>query len=205
MPSIVLISKLFIFLFAVYRRFFYSCFILWLLCSTNVGATENLQAREYLVKAAFLYNFARLSEWPAGTFQSPSGPFKICLMGDDLFGLSLNSIKDRKINGHPLLIQRRVSLQQAVSCQLLFISRSEQNQLQQIIAYLKPYPVLTVSELPDFAQMNGHIRLFLNNESTLSLEINLQAIRNSHLKISSRILTLAHIVKADDSNRDNND
>ncbi len=179
------------------RAVTYAVMLLCGMSFVSVQASDNLQAKEYLVKSAFLYNFARLSEWPDDTFKRVSQPFKLCLMGDDSFGLTLNSIRDKKINGHPLLIIRRVTLENAAHCQLVFISRSEEQNLPQIISYLQQYPVLTISELPDFAYKNGHIRLFLNNENTLSLEINLQAIRNAHLKISSRILTLATIVNTD--------
>ncbi len=177
------------------RAVTYAVMLLCGVSSVSVPASDNLQAKEYLVKSAFLYNFARLSEWPDNTFKKTSDPFKLCIMGDDSFGLTLNSIRDKKINGHPLLIFRRVTLESAAHCQLVFVSRSEEQNLSKIISYLQQYPVLTISELPDFAQQNGHIRLFLNNENTLSLEINLQAIRDAHLNISSRILTLATIVR----------
>lgn len=205
MSSIVLIAHFFSFLTPVFRRFSYSCFAILFLLSGSAAAADNLQAREYLIKSAFLYNFARLSQWPDNTFKSSSAPFKICIMGNDSFGLTLNSIRNKKINGHPLLIQRRVSLEQAAQCQLVFISRSEESKLKQILAFLTSYPVMTVSELADFAQQNGHIRLFLNDENTLSLEINLQAVRASQLKISSRILTLATIVQSDNSTEDDNE
>ena len=202
MPSIVLIFHYFLSVYSSLRNsslrnIGYSSLILVLFSCAHVWAGENLQAKEYLVKSAFLYNFARLSQWPEGTFKSPTDPFKLCLMGDDSFGLALNSIKNKKINGHPLLIKRRVSLDEAAECQLVFISRSEEKDLQHILAYLQNYPVMTVSELANFAQKNGHIRLFLNDEYTMSLEINLQAIRNAGLRISSRILTLATIVETD--------
>ena len=202
MSSIVLIFYSFLSVYnslgnSLLRKIGYSSLLLVLFSSADVWAGENLQAKEYLVKSAFLYNFARLSQWPEGTFKSPADPFKLCFMGVDSFGQTLNSIKNKKINGHPLLIKRRVSLEQAAECQLLFISRSEEKKLQHILSYLQAYPVLTVSELPGFAHKNGHIRLFLNDEHTLSLEINLQAIRNAGLRISSRILTLATIVETD--------
>ncbi len=197
MPSIVLIFYSFLSGCISFRKVFYGALIFIFASYGHAWATENLQAKEYLVKSAFLYNFARLSEWPEGIFKSPTDPFKLCLMGDDSFGLALNSIKNKKINGHPLLIQRRVSLEDAAECQLVFISRSEENNLPRILSYLQTYPVMTVSELPGFAHNNGHIRLFLNDEYTMSLEINLQAIRNSGLRISSRILSLATIVKTD--------
>src|SRR4051812_10850373 len=45
--------------------------------------------REYQVKAAFLYNFARFTEWPGGTFAKPKDPLTICVLGQDPFGPDL--------------------------------------------------------------------------------------------------------------------
>ena len=55
-----------------------------------------------------------------------------------------------------------------------------------------------MSEIPGFAQERGHIRLFVADDETLSLEVNLEAIIQAKLQISSRILTLATIINPDE-------
>ncbi|MCU7948719.1 MAG: YfiR family protein [gamma proteobacterium symbiont of Bathyaustriella thionipta] len=159
---------------------------------------DNIQAKEYYVKAAFLYNFARLVEWPKNTFSNKNEPIRICLIGHDSFGDALRTIRNKKVNDRSLVIQRSVKLQNISHCHILFIDQSEKSNVQRIVNKLNQHATLTVSELPAFAHQNGHIRLFLNNDKTLSLEINLGAINQAGLKISSRILTLAKIVSSTD-------
>ncbi len=155
---------------------------------------DNILAKEYFVKAAFLYNFARLVEWPENKFKSDSDSFKLCFLGKDPFGPALRSIQNKKVAGRPLLIQRNVELANTSNCHILFISQSEIKQLDNILSYIKQFPVLTVSEIPQFAEQNGHIRLFLNNNEKISLKVNLISINQADLNISSRILTLAELV-----------
>lgn len=141
-----------------------------------------------------MYNFARLIEWPDSTPESDSDSFNLCLLGNDPFGQALSSIQNKKVAGHPLIIQRHIELKDASKCHILFISRSEKKQLANVLNFIKQYPVLTVSEIPQFAEQNGHIRLFLNNTQQISLKVNHNAILEANLSISSRILTLAEIV-----------
>ena len=171
-------------------------FITMMMTSTLVQA-ENILAREYFLKTAFLYNFARLVEWPAGTFNTKTDPFRLCFIGKEPFNEALRSIRNKTVRGRSLLIQRDVSLNEASQCQILFISQSEKNNIPDILTTLHQAPVLTVSELAGFAEQNGHIRFFLSNDEKLSLEVNLDAIKRAGLKISSRILTLAKIVSSE--------
>lgn len=141
-----------------------------------------------------MYNFARLVEWPDTAFETDSDTFNLCLLGNDPFGQALTSIKNKKVAGRPLIIQRHIELKNASKCHILFISQSEKKQLANVLNFIKQYPVLTVSEISQFAEQNGHIRLFLNNNEQLSLKVNHNAILEADLNISSRILTLADIV-----------
>ena len=43
-------------------------------------------ALEYQVKAAFLLNFTKFVDWPAGAFAGSDSPITICILGNDPFG-----------------------------------------------------------------------------------------------------------------------
>lgn len=161
----------------------------------------DIQAKEYFLKTAFLYNFARLVDWPANSFTTDTSPVRLCFMGNDSFGDALEAIRNKKANSRPLIIKRNIALNEIPQCHILFISRSENSSLQPILRHAAQFPVLSVSEIPGFAQKNGHIRFFLREDNTLSLEVNLDAIKQSKLNISSRILTLAKIVTCDEVSR----
>jgi len=81
---------------------------------------------EYQVKAAFLYNFAKFVEWPAGTFASSNDPIGICIVGQNPFGSALeNMVQGKKVGDRAFAVRRLPDTQQASQCQILFIGAGE--------------------------------------------------------------------------------
>ena len=109
------------------------------------GAAPAQTAEEYAVKAAFLYNFTKFVDWPAAAFPD-AGVFKICVLGDDPFGGSLQAIAGEQVGGRKLKVARTDSVSRASGCQILFISHSERDRIPQILAAVKGTPVLTVGD-----------------------------------------------------------
>jgi hypothetical protein len=149
---------------------------------------------EYQVKAVFVFNFSRFVEWPPQTFKTPSQPFAICILGDDPFGAKLDeAVRGEEINQHPLMIRRIHQVREADECQILYIDRSEQGDLRQILSALDHRSTLTVSELSDAAERGGMIQ-FLNENNRIRLRINVESARAAGLTISSKLLRPADIV-----------
>jgi hypothetical protein len=150
-------------------------------------------AVEYQVKAAFLYNFTKFVEWPADP--QPQGPFRLCVVGSDPFGGSLEAIvRGETVAGRPLVVDRVDNdgqpLEKVRSCHVLFISRSERERLRQILDTVAGGAVLTVSDIPGFLDAGGQIELVLVG-TKVRFAIEPAAAARSGLKISSKLLRLA--------------
>jgi hypothetical protein len=145
---------------------------------------------EYELKAAFLYNFAKFVEWPAGAFSEASAPIVVGVVGDDPFKGSLDSVEGKSANGHQVSIRRLSASQDLRSCHVLFVSSSERKRLDQIVASLGDASVLTVGEMEGFATNGGMIRLTME-DSKVRFEINAGTARRARLKVSSKLLSLA--------------
>lgn len=145
---------------------------------------------EYQVKAAFLYNFGKFVEWPTNDFASTNSPLLIGVYGENPFGNDLAGVvHGRSINGHPV-VARQVSLGELRSCQILFIARSEQKNINEILRVLDGAGVLTVTENMDpFA--SGIMIDFTVQNDRIRFEINNRAARKVGLKLSSKLLILA--------------
>jgi len=144
---------------------------------------------EYQVKAAYLYNFGRFVEWPpkvaAGEF------FSVCVLGQDPFGVTLDkTIAGEDINGKKAAVRRIARLQDAALCRILFISLAEENHLKEILAALAGMSVLTVSDIPQFAQRGGMIQ-FVMRENKVRFEVNLTTAERDGLTMSSQLLKVA--------------
>ncbi|MBZ5700626.1 MAG: YfiR family protein [Acidobacteriia bacterium] len=152
---------------------------------------------EYEVKAAFLYNFAKFVEWPAEAFSNPSAPIRLCVLGEDPFGRVLDqTVQDKSVNGRTLLILRSQQVRELRACHILFIGASEQNRLPEIFTALRGSSALSVGDTEQFVQSGGAIQFTLQ-DSRVRFTINLAAAERARLKISSKLLSLARVVRDD--------
>ncbi len=148
-------------------------------------------SREYLIKAAFLYNFAKFTDWPASAFATPDMPLTICVIGEDPFGAALDAIDGKEIKGRIVAVRRPTGETGADSCHVIFISASERPRLAGILGSLRDRPVLTVADMPDFARAGGIINLKTNKEDRIRFDINIGRAQQAGLRMSSKLLSLA--------------
>ncbi len=153
-------------------------------------------SREYDVKAAFLYNFITFTDWPAEAFSSPESPYVIGVVGDDPFGRALDEIVNgERIKGRPLVVRRVGQVGEARRCHVLFVSASEARRVGDILRRLHGEPVLTVSDVPGFAQAGGAINFTTGDR--VGLIINPSVLRSAKLVVSSKLLRLAQLIPED--------
>ncbi len=150
-------------------------------------------SHEYPIKAAFLYNFTKFTEWPAGSFLDSTAPLDVCVFGEDPFGGALESIAGKTIRGRRIAVHRVTSSEAAAACHLLFISASEATRLAGILESLRGRPVLTIAEMPGFARSGGIINLKTNPDDRIRFEINVGIAKRAGLRLSSKLLDLAEI------------
>lgn len=152
-----------------------------------------ITSHEYPLKTAFLYNLARMVEWPAEEPHSPF-PLTICLFGKDTFGDALEAIKHKKIKNRSLMFKRAISLGEVGQCHILFIGALEKNNIACVLDKVKNLPVLTVGETATFVKQGGMINLERLHDK-IQIEINLQAVKCAGLTVSSRLLAIAKLTK----------
>ena len=157
------------------------------------GAAKASASREYRIKAAFLYNFAKFTVWPAAAFADAKAPLRLCLLGDDPFHGALAALEGRTVKNRPIVASRLESTDSPEKCHLLFVSASEHGRLGTILKSLRGMPVLVVGDIPGFARSGGTIRLE-TVENKVRFEINVGAAHHAKLKIDSRLLRLGRII-----------
>jgi hypothetical protein len=168
--------------------------VLAAVCTPGRAAAEDASAPA--VKAAFLFNFAKFTEWPAEA--APSGaPLVLCVLGDTLVAASLEeAVRGRSVERHGLTV-KRVSADDAVrNCQLLYISGLAAKQSTALVQSLSQAPTLTISDLSRFAESGGMINL-VTEDGRMRFVVNSAAADRARLRLSSKLLTLAKLVKED--------
>ncbi len=151
-------------------------------------------AKEYQIKAVFLYNFSNFIRWPDSAFDSPEAAFNICILGEDPFQqvIDITTEDVTTQDKRPIEILRVAKTEKALACHILFISKSEAYNVDGIIREVGQYAILTVSDLDSFMERCGMIRFFIDNDR-IRLEINRDKLESVGLKADANLLNLSRI------------
>ena len=169
--------------------------ILFILSCPPFGRGEEEFTPEYKIKAGFIYNFAKFVDWPTKAFAAVDSPFVIGVLGEDPFGKLLDqTVQNRNVAGRRIEVRRFSRVEGAETCQILFISRSEAEDIATILKRLKGKSILTVGETPRFRDEGGVIN-FTVQQMSVCFQINTEAAALAQLSISSKLLRLASDVK----------
>ena len=169
-----------------------------LLAAPNVRA-QQATAGEYEVKATYLYNFARFTEWPVEGADAKDKSFAVCVLGHDPFGSILDTIlAGETIRGKHMVHRRISAVQDAEKCRIVFISSSEESRLKETLGVLEKMSALTVSDIPNFSVRGGMIQ-FVLEQNKVRFEVNLETAGKAGLMLSSELLKVAISVRSSQS------
>lgn len=161
------------------------CVVLVALLPTPSQASDELR-----LKSAFLYNFARFTQWPRTPEMGTSRLFELCIAGEAAFQSARETLLGQTVAGRPLRLRKVEDAAQTTTCHLLFVSR---------VATDLPAPdmlarpgLLLVGERDGFATSGGTMNFFLAGNK-VRFEVNVQAARAAGLLLDSKLLNLATI------------
>jgi YfiR/HmsC-like len=167
--------------------------LLALALSPALGASRNgaeVSDMETRVKAAFVYKFATYVDWPEGTFPAQDAPLVFGVMGDapmaDELGLA---IAGRNIAAHPLTVRKLSATDDLSGVNVLFVSDAAG--LAAAIRATNSKPVLIVSAM-EGGLAEGSAINFIIAEGRVRFEISAESAERRALKLSSRLLAVAH-------------
>lgn len=147
---------------------------------------------EYQVEAAFLLNFTKFIDWPAGAFAGRDSPIAICVLGDDPFGRILDDIvQGETVNARKVVVQRISQTPAARTCQVVFIAGGEKD-IPKTLSSLGS-GVLTVGEGERFLRAGGMIA-FVIDDRRVRFDIDQAAAARAQLNLSSKLLSVARAV-----------
>jgi len=147
--------------------------------------------REYLIKAAFVYDMLKATQWP----KAHAGRVVLCVLGHDPFGAAWRSIEGRPVGRGKLDVVQLQDTNGFAGCDALLIGTSERATWQQIRGGLVARPILTMSEMTGFAQDGGMVAL-MNVDNRLRFDVNLKAVHKAGLAINTDALEQATMVHA---------
>jgi len=163
---------------------------------------QSEEGAAYPLKLAFLYNFTKLVEWPAASYGHAGAPMIICIAGHDPFSRDLEQeLRARTSGGRSVEVRTLKRTDPLSGCHIVFVPVTEKDQ-DRIVRDLNGSSTLTVGETEGFAARGGVINLTVE-ENNVHFEVNELAADRAGLKISSKLLGIAKIVKEQDEGRKN--
>ena len=144
----------------------------------------------YRLKAAFLYNFALFTEWPAAVGPAPD----VCVMGKDPFGAELDPLQGKRVGDRGIVIRRMPDMDGAHTCQVIFVAASALASLPRLVEETRGAAILTVADGPGAIDLGVALNLSVE-QNKITFDANLAGPRGGGLKLSSKLLRLAHEVR----------
>jgi hypothetical protein len=123
-------------------------------------------------------------------FDSQQAPIRICILGKNPFEDFDVLIKDKIVKGRSITVEHIHDIRRANRCHILFVSKSEKGYQATIFAYVKQYPILTVSDIKNFVARGGMIQ-FVHCGKKVRFIINRKAMQNVGIKASANLLRVA--------------
>jgi hypothetical protein len=155
-------------------------------------AAQSLAAPQ--LRGAYLFNFIQFTEWPADAV--PAGAsLTLCIVNDEPVANAVDTtIKGHTVDGHGLNVRRLKTGEPLPTCHLLYLGGANLKQSLAAVEAIKGVFVLTVSDATRFADTGGMVELFVES-GRMKFAVNMDALQRAHIRLSSRVLGLAKIVR----------
>lgn len=161
------------------------------------GEAEAAEISQQQVEAAYLYKFGGYVTWPATAFAAPDSPIVIGVAGADSVADNLAAlVAGRSIGGRPVVVKRIHGEDQLAGVHILFIGTPGSPQSSSLFESSRKQPILVVTEGKDGLAQGGAVSFVMVDER-VRFDVSLDAVETNGLKLSSQLLSVAHVVKGD--------
>jgi hypothetical protein len=187
----------------VYKVFVFIIGVMLPFCAHTATADSETYP-EHEVKAAFMYNFLKFTDWPEEKVPDENEAVNIFVIGDYPECKTFKDIQEKSQESDPVRVRIFKSYEQISDpnvlkeCHLLYVCKSEKKHVAEILKIVKDSNVLTVSEYEGFLEAGGMIN-FVEYREKLRFEVNIPAATEADLKLRSKLLKLAKRVITDDT------
>lgn len=139
-------------------------------------------------------NFTLYTEWPDDRSTSEKNTFKITILGKNPFGDILEKIYSTEtIENKKVEIDYQNTITDTIETDILFISKSKQKDIENIIEILTGKPILTIGDTEGYAHKGVLINFYIEDRK-VRFEINETAVKKAGFIMDFRLLSFARIV-----------
>jgi hypothetical protein len=173
--------------------------LLLVLLAIACRAQAQVPADEAQVKAAFVYNFLKFVDWPEGVARRSDDPLVVAIIGEGSTADAVAAfLATKRVGDRPVVVRHLAWDQPLAGVQAAFVSESDVKRLRRVLDAAAASAVLSIGESHAFASRGGVIGLVVE-ERKVRFDIDTDAADAAHLRISSKLLALGRVVRANKS------
>jgi hypothetical protein len=158
-------------------------------CAFCAGQVAAQQATEQAVKAGFIYNFVKFTQW-AQPHDHQASPLQICTPGTHALDGQFARLDGRTIGTRVIEVRSNVAAGDWRNCDVMFVAAGDADRMETIFRSLGSAPVLTVGDCPDFVKAGGMIGLRME-DNRVRFDVNLTSTQRAGLTLNSQMIKLA--------------
>jgi hypothetical protein len=170
------------------------------LLATLPSSSASHESSESERRALFLANLLKHITWPQEAFQDQSEPLRLHVVGRDPFDGALDRLfAETTINDRRVAVTHLAAPMTTPLPHVAFVAADEEPRIAEILPAYCRMPVLTVSDIEQFANRGGVIGLvgggiweLIEDDHALHFSINRTAVYEAHLQIDPALLHLAY-------------
>lgn len=172
----------------IFIRLIGSCLSAMAITMPWLGSAFAGPPSEATIKAAFMANVVQFTEWPEKN--SPTSRVHLCVTGRSPTADALIGLDGQTAFGRTFSTSVRKRPAEALDCHVLFLAETSSRPPAEWIHELADRPILTVSEVDEFALMGGVIGLYRDG-NRVAFDVSISAMHRANLRISAHLLKLA--------------
>jgi hypothetical protein len=166
--------------------------LLFIIFISGVSNKCLAQDVDYKAYTLFVYNFMKYVEWPEA---QSKGDFVVCIFGESPVHKELTGLAStKKLKGRNIVIKMITKPEEAIGCQLLYVSSSKSGNIKTLKEQMMGKPVLIVGEREGLAKKGAELSFVTLDDDALKFDINKKEIELHQLKISSQLISLGILV-----------
>lgn len=147
------------------------------------------------VKAAFVFKFLSYVEWPQNAFGPPDAPIVVGVVAADEIAAELaDAVHGRSVGTRPVEVRRLRPSDPLAGVHVLFIGAAERARIGALARPALARGILVITESEDALDQGSVINLVVV-DGRVRFEVSLEAAERAGLKLSSRLLAVAHLVR----------
>jgi hypothetical protein len=170
-------------------------FVVLLATSALASAATSTQTSPLELRAAFVFNFAKFTEWPTSVV-AEDAPITLCVIDDErAFDVFRRVAKGRSVGSHGLAVRMLRLEDDLRGCQVVYAPVLDASRAADLLASIGDAPILTISDYEQFARTGG-VANFIVEDGMVRFAINADSAQRARLRINSRLMALAKLVRS---------